>query len=209
MSATRSRLASPYRADAAASVRSECRSQAMTEAAARGGVASRRRWRGIDGPCRVRASPAAAAARPRSAAPGMAAAGNVTSEELGHPDVEGVTATGTRTTTTIPAGAIGNVQPIKVVAEQWFSADLQVLVLDEAQRSAHGDDDLPPDEHRPRRARSVAVHGAARLHGQGIRHPRSRPCSRMTSRAAFAFEHRGRRGAVHRRHRGCFFYGCA
>jgi hypothetical protein len=56
-------------------------------------------------------------------------AGETVREELGTQTLEGVPATGTRTTTTIPAGAIGNVQPIKVVAEQWFSPDLQVLVL--------------------------------------------------------------------------------
>ena len=43
--------------------------------------------------------------------------------------IEGVSATGTRTTTEIPAGAIGNEQPIKIVSEQWFSPELQVLVL--------------------------------------------------------------------------------
>jgi hypothetical protein len=54
---------------------------------------------------------------------------NVTREELGQQLVEGVTAVGTRTTTEIPAGAIGNEQPIKIVSEQWFSPDLQLLVL--------------------------------------------------------------------------------
>ena len=49
-------------------------------------------------------------------------------EQLGQKMIEGVQADGTRTTTIIPAGAIGNEQPIKVVAEQWFSPDLQVLV---------------------------------------------------------------------------------
>ena len=34
-----------------------------------------------------------------------------------------------RSTTEIPAGAIGNEQPIRIVSEQWFSPDLQVLVL--------------------------------------------------------------------------------
>ena len=38
-------------------------------------------------------------------------------------------ATGTRTTTTIAAGTIGNEQPILVVSEQWFSPDLKVLVM--------------------------------------------------------------------------------
>lgn len=73
----------------------------------------------------------------RSAAPlaggrggiGRAAGGETVREELGTQNFEGVSAAGTRTTTTIPAGAIGNLQPIKVVSEQWFSADLQVLVL--------------------------------------------------------------------------------
>ena len=58
-----------------------------------------------------------------------AAAGAVKREDLGRQNIEGVVATGTRSTTTIAAGAIGNLQPIKVVAEQWFSPDLQVLVL--------------------------------------------------------------------------------
>jgi len=40
-----------------------------------------------------------------------------------------VTAEGTRTTRTIPAGAIGNEQPIVTVTEEWRSPDLQVLVL--------------------------------------------------------------------------------
>jgi hypothetical protein len=53
----------------------------------------------------------------------------VTQENLGQQDVEGVSATGTRTITTFPTGAIGNLQPLKVVSEQWFSPDLQVLVM--------------------------------------------------------------------------------
>ncbi|HJR58246.1 MAG TPA: hypothetical protein VJ813_02565 [Vicinamibacterales bacterium] len=54
---------------------------------------------------------------------------NVKKEELGPQNIEGVMATGTRTTTTIPAGEIGNAQEIRVVSEQWFSDDLQVLVM--------------------------------------------------------------------------------
>jgi len=59
----------------------------------------------------------------------MGAAAETSKEDLGRQSVEGVTATGTRTTWTIPAGAIGNLQPIKIVSEQWFSPDLQLLVL--------------------------------------------------------------------------------
>jgi len=54
---------------------------------------------------------------------------NVRKEELAPQNVEGVMATGTRTTTVIPAGEIGNVQEIRVVSEQWFSDELQVLVM--------------------------------------------------------------------------------
>ena len=57
------------------------------------------------------------------------AEGETTREDLGQQTIEGVTATGTRTTTVIPAGAIGNDRPIQIVSEQWFSSDLQVLVL--------------------------------------------------------------------------------
>jgi hypothetical protein len=50
-------------------------------------------------------------------------------EDLGQKTIEGLLVTGSRTTTTIPAGAIGNEQPIKSVNETWMSADLGVLVL--------------------------------------------------------------------------------
>jgi len=50
-------------------------------------------------------------------------------ETLDLQNIEGVMATGTRTTTTIPAGEIGNAQEIKVISEQWFSDELQVLVM--------------------------------------------------------------------------------
>jgi hypothetical protein len=38
-------------------------------------------------------------------------------------------AKGTRSTTTIEAGAIGNAQPMQIVSEQWYSEDLKVLVM--------------------------------------------------------------------------------
>ena len=59
----------------------------------------------------------------------MRAAAESSKEDLGRQIVEGVTATGTRMTWTIPAGAIGNLQPIKIVSEQWLSPELQLLVL--------------------------------------------------------------------------------
>ncbi|HSC28039.1 MAG TPA: hypothetical protein VLD67_12235, partial [Vicinamibacterales bacterium] len=54
--------------------------------------------------------------------------GETTKENLGQQMVEGVLAEGTRTTTVIPAGAIGNEQAITIVSEQWFSPELQLLV---------------------------------------------------------------------------------
>jgi hypothetical protein len=63
---------------------------------------------------------------PRQAAPDNP---NVRKEELGLQNVEGVMAAGSRTTTVIPAGEIGNAQEIRIVSEQWFSDELQVLVM--------------------------------------------------------------------------------
>ncbi len=50
-------------------------------------------------------------------------------EDLGTKVIDGVPATGKRTTQTIPAGAIGNRQPIKTVTESWTSTTLKVGVL--------------------------------------------------------------------------------
>ena len=49
-------------------------------------------------------------------------------ESLGTQDFEGVMAEGSRTTTTIPADAIGNERPIEIVYERWYSKDLGMLV---------------------------------------------------------------------------------
>jgi len=50
------------------------------------------------------------------------------SEDLGKSAMEGVTAEGTRTTSTIETGAIGNDRPIQVVTERWYSAELQTVL---------------------------------------------------------------------------------
>jgi len=52
-------------------------------------------------------------------------------EQLPARDIEGVRAAGTRRTTTIAAGAIGNELPIEIVSEEWTSPDLNVLVMTE------------------------------------------------------------------------------
>jgi len=51
------------------------------------------------------------------------------SEKLEARNIEGVQAEGSRTTTTIPAGEIGNEQPIQIVNERWYSPELQVIVM--------------------------------------------------------------------------------
>lgn len=50
-------------------------------------------------------------------------------EELGTRTIAGITATGTRTTRTIPAGEEGNELPLVVVNENWFSKDLGMGVM--------------------------------------------------------------------------------
>jgi hypothetical protein len=55
--------------------------------------------------------------------------GETTTEDLGDQVLEGVLARGTRHTQTIPPGAIGNERAIEVVAEQWYSKDIEAVVL--------------------------------------------------------------------------------
>ena len=50
-------------------------------------------------------------------------------ENLGVQNINGLAATGTRTTMTIPAGAIGNANAIQIVREVWVSNDLKVPLM--------------------------------------------------------------------------------
>jgi hypothetical protein len=54
---------------------------------------------------------------------------DVVTSSLGTQTINGVTAEGTRYTRTIPAGAIGNQNPIVITTERWYSSDLQMVVL--------------------------------------------------------------------------------
>jgi hypothetical protein len=49
-------------------------------------------------------------------------------EPLGQQTIEGVNAEGTRVTSRIDAGEIGNDRPIQIVTERWYSRDLQTAV---------------------------------------------------------------------------------
>src|SRR5262249_41894413 len=53
---------------------------------------------------------------------------NNTVEDLGTLTVNGVPARGTRITTVIPVGAIGNDREFRSVDERWYSPDLNMLV---------------------------------------------------------------------------------
>jgi hypothetical protein len=59
----------------------------------------------------------------------VTAASAAKTEDLGKMYIEGVQAQGTRTTTTIPAGDIGNERPINIVDERWYSPDLQMTIM--------------------------------------------------------------------------------
>lgn len=49
--------------------------------------------------------------------------------DLGMQTIEGVSAQGTKLTRTIPAGQVGNDQPLVITTETWMSPDLKVLVM--------------------------------------------------------------------------------
>lgn len=55
-------------------------------------------------------------------------------QALGTKDIDGITAVGSRTVTTITAGQVGNDKPIEIIAEVWESPELRVLL-----RSVHRD----------------------------------------------------------------------
>jgi hypothetical protein len=63
---------------------------------------------------------------------------NIKTESLGTQVVNGETATGTRVTHTIPAGAEGNAREIQSVRETWFSAELKIPVMTKTTDPRHG-----------------------------------------------------------------------
>jgi hypothetical protein len=60
-------------------------------------------------------------------------------EALGEKVIEGVVAQGTRRTTTIPEGKIGNDRPITIVTERWYSPELDAVVLTDTKDPMSGD----------------------------------------------------------------------
>lgn len=61
-------------------------------------------------------------------------------EPIGKQNIEGVECEGTRTVMTIPAGDLGNDNPINVITETWTSTDLQVTVLRKFNDPRFGED---------------------------------------------------------------------
>jgi hypothetical protein len=67
---------------------------------------------------------------------------DITTTSLGMSSINGVAATGTQITETIPAGAIGNAQPIQVIRITWVSNDLKVPVEIKTSDPRFGSSDL-------------------------------------------------------------------
>jgi hypothetical protein len=55
--------------------------------------------------------------------------GAIDTKQLGSQVIAGFVADGTRTTLTIPAGQVGNQNPLVIVSERWYSQDLEAIVL--------------------------------------------------------------------------------
>jgi hypothetical protein len=74
------------------------------------------------------------------AASGTQAPGKLQSshEDLGAMEIEGYTVTGTRYTNTIPAGEMGNDQPMTTTNERWFSQDLKMELLNKSESPESG-----------------------------------------------------------------------
>ena len=62
-------------------------------------------------------------------APPLSAAAPPKDESLGTRQIEGLTAIGRRTVTTIPAGQVGNDRPLEISDERWESPELEVVLF--------------------------------------------------------------------------------
>jgi len=78
--------------------------------------------------------------RAMRAASGPQAPGKLQSshEDLGAMEIEGYTVTGTRYTNTIPAGEMGNDQPMTTTSERWFSSELKMDLLNKTESPESG-----------------------------------------------------------------------
>ncbi len=67
---------------------------------------------------------------------------NLMRESMGTNDISGIDVTGTRETTTINAGVIGNDKPISIVKEIWFSSKLDLNIAVKRADPRHGTEDF-------------------------------------------------------------------
>lgn len=75
----------------------------------------------------------------KPAPPKVSSDGRKRTESLGAQRIEGVEAQGKRTTITIPAGEIGNIRPIEMTDESWYSPELQTVVMTKRHDPRSGD----------------------------------------------------------------------
>lgn len=71
--------------------------------------------------------------------PALNEARDIFREDLGQKTIEGVVCTGTKQTITIPAGQIGNDQPIAIVTETWTAPSLGVMVQSSTNDPRYGE----------------------------------------------------------------------
>jgi hypothetical protein len=76
--------------------------------------------------------------RTRPSPPTDANAPKIVKSDLGTQMISGINATGTKTTITLPAGAMGNAQPVVATHEVWISSDLKVPVEINTSDPRHG-----------------------------------------------------------------------
>jgi hypothetical protein len=86
-------------------------------------------WNGAAGEPAQKQDAAAGSGRRMRNAQAQSDGQSLKTESLGRQTIEGVPAEGTRTTVTIAAGQLGNEQPIQIVTETWYAADLQMAIL--------------------------------------------------------------------------------
>ena len=82
----------------------------------------------------------ASAGGPLAGAPARVMLRKSAGESVGKQMIEGVNAEGTRSVSTIEAGAIGNDRPIQVSSESWYSDELQMVVMSKHSDPRTGDE---------------------------------------------------------------------
>jgi hypothetical protein len=85
---------------------------------------------------------------------------NVSVEALGTEVINGLVAKGSRITNIIPAGAVGNEQPLTTTSETWMSEDLNQPVLTKHSDPRSGEMVREIEKHHSRRTAALPVPGS-------------------------------------------------